>query len=297
MTLPLTRFHGTFPALVTPMRDGAVDVEALRALVERQIEGGVDGLVPCGTTGESVTLTTAEHALVVRTVVEQARGRVPVVAGAGTVSTAHTIELMRVAKEAGCDGVLLVCPYYNRPSQAGLVAHYRAVCRAVSIPAIVYNIPGRTGVDLGMDAMDELADVPEIVGVKEATGNVLRSQAIVARFGDRFDVLSGDDALTLPILAVGGRGVVSVTSNAFPRETSEVVRLWNRGDVAGARALHQRLLPVHEAMFFDSNPGPVKVVLAAAGHVAPEVRLPLVWPAASTAERVLAAVRAAGLSP
>jgi 4-hydroxy-tetrahydrodipicolinate synthase len=296
MSKSTTRFHGTLPALVTPMRGGAVDVEALRALVERQIEGGVDGLVPCGTTGESVTLTTAEHALVVRTVVEQAKGRVPVVAGAGTVSTAHTIELMRIAKEAGCEGVLLVCPYYNRPSQAGLVAHYRAVCAAVSMPAIVYNIPGRTGVDLGLDAMAELAGVAEIVGVKEATGNVLRSQALVARFGDRFDVLSGDDALTLPILAVGGRGVISVTCNAFPRETSEVVRLWARGDVAGARALHQRLLPVHEAMFFDSNPGPIKALLASAGRIAPEVRLPLAWPADATVERVRAAVDAAGLS-
>lgn len=288
-------FTGTLPALITPFRDGGVDVAALRELVERCIEGGVDGLVPCGTTGESVTLSEAEHTLVVRTVVEQARGRVPVVAGAGTVSTSHTIHLAEIAREAGADGLLLVCPYYNRPTQAGLEAHFRAVAAAVPMPSLLYNIPGRTGVDLALETLERLADVPAIVGIKEATGNVLRSQQIIARMGDRFDVLSGDDALTLPVLSVGGCGVISVTANLLPSETSEVVRRWKAGDVAGARALHLRLAPVHESMFVEANPGPVKAALADAGRIAKEIRLPLVWPSEASVEKVRAALRASGV--
>jgi len=294
MTMPT--FAGALTALVTPFRDGQVDVEALRALVEAQIAGGIDGLVPCGTTGESVTLSTAEHTLVVRTVVAQTKRRVPVVAGAGSVSTAHAIELTRIARDAKADGVLIVVPYYNKPTQAGLVAHYRAVLREVPMPTILYNIPGRSGVDLGLDAMAQLAEVPEIVAVKEATGNVLRSQSLIARFGDRFAVLSGDDALTLPILAVGGKGVISVTSNVLPREVGEVVRLWNAGDVVAARQLHLRLVPVHESMFVESNPGPAKAVLARAGRIAPEVRLPLVWPAESSQKLVAEALASAGFA-
>ena len=294
MTTPT--FAGALTALVTPFRDGQVDVEALRALVEAQIAGGIDGLVPCGTTGESVTLSTAEHTLVVRTVVAQTKRRVPVVAGAGSVSTAHAIELTRIARDAKADGVLIVVPYYNKPTQAGLVAHYRAVLREVPMPTILYNIPGRSGVDLGLDAMAQLAEVPEIVAVKEATGNVLRSQSLIARFGDRFAVLSGDDALTLPILAVGGKGVISVTSNVLPREVGDVVRLWNAGDVVGARKLHLRLLPVHESMFVESNPGPAKAALARAGRIAPEVRLPLVWPAESSQKLVAEALASAGFA-
>lgn len=290
-------FTGTLPALITPFRDGRVDVDALRELVERCIAGGVNGLVPCGTTGESVTLSEAEHTLVVRTVVEQARKRVPVVAGAGTVSTAHTIRLAEIARDAGADGLLLVCPYYNRPTQAGLEAHFRAVAAAVPMPTLLYNIPGRTGVDLALETLERLADVPAIVGVKEATGNVLRSQQIIARLGDRFDVLSGDDALTLPVLSVGGCGVISVSANLLPSETSEVVRRWNAGDVAGARALHLRLAPVHESMFVEANPGPVKAALADAGKIAKEIRLPLVWPSEASIEKVRAALRAAGVSP
>lgn len=288
-------FTGTLPALITPFRDGRVDEPALRDLVERCIAGGVDGLVPCGTTGESVALSEHEHALVVRTVVEQARGRVPVVAGAGTASTAHTIHLAEQARAAGADGLLLVCPYYNRPTQAGLEAHFRAVAEAVPLPALLYNIPARTGVDLAIDTLERLADVRAIVGIKEATGGVLRSQQIIARLGDRFDVLSGDDTLTLPVLAVGGRGVVSVTANLLPAETSEVVRRWDAGDVAGARALHLRLAPVHEAMFVESNPGPVKAALADAGRIAPEIRLPLVWPGEPSLERMRGALRASGV--
>ncbi|MBZ0117710.1 MAG: 4-hydroxy-tetrahydrodipicolinate synthase, partial [Sandaracinaceae bacterium] len=261
----MLELKGTLPALVTPFRHGAVDEEALRALVDRVIEGGVDGVVPCGTTGESVTLSDDEHRKVVRVVVEQAKRRVPVIAGAGTVSTAHTIHLAKGAREAGADGLLLVCPYYNRPTQAGLEAHFREVLRQVPLPTVLYNIPGRTGVDLGVETLAKLADVREIVAIKEATGNVLRSGQILARLGGRFTVLSGDDALTLPILALGGEGVISVTANALPRETSAVTRLWREGKHEEARALHLRLMPVHEAMFVESNPTPIKAVLAAAG--------------------------------
>jgi 4-hydroxy-tetrahydrodipicolinate synthase len=292
----MMRFEGTLPALVTPFRGGAVDETALRELVERQIAGGVTGLVPCGTTGESVTLSEREHARVVRVVVEQTKGRVPVVAGAGTVSTAHTIHLAELCREAGADGLLLVCPYYNRPTQAGLEAHFRAVLKAVPLPSVLYNIPGRTGVDLAVETLERLSDVPEIVGVKEATGNVLRSAQILARCGERFTVLSGDDALTLPVLAVGGRGVISVTSNLLPKETSEVVRRWDAGKLAEARALHLRLMPVHESMFVEANPGPIKAAMAARGQLAPEIRLPLVWPAAESLAKVTKALAAAGLA-
>ena len=288
-------FTGTLPALVTPFRDGQVDEDALRALVERCIEGGVEGLVPCGTTGESVTLSTAEHTRVVRIVVEQANKRVPVVAGAGTVSTAHTIELSEIAKHAGADGLLLVCPYYNRPTQEGLEAHFRAVLRAVPMPTILYNIPGRTGVDLSVETLSRLSDVREIVGMKEATGNVLRSQQILTACGDRFTVLSGDDTLTLPILSIGGKGVISVVANLFPRETSEVVRLFNAGKHEAARALHLRLAPVHESMFIEANPGPIKAAMAKREWLRPEIRLPLVWPKAATMEKVESAITKAGL--
>jgi 4-hydroxy-tetrahydrodipicolinate synthase len=280
---------------VTPFRGGAVDENALRELVERQIAGGVTGLVPCGTTGESVTLTEEEHQRVVRVVVEQTKKRVPVVAGAGTVSTAHTIHLAKLCQEAGADGLLLVCPYYNRPTQAGLEAHFRAVLAAVPLPSILYNIPGRTGVDMSVETLERLADVKAIVGVKEATGNVLRSEQILARCGDRFTVLSGDDSLTLPVLSVGGRGVISVSANLLPKETSEVVKRWDAGEIAEARALHLRLLPVHESMFVEANPGPIKAAMAARGQLAPEIRLPLVWPADESIKKVSQALTRAGL--
>lgn len=290
------RFEGVYTALVTPFRDDRVDEDALRALVEAQISGGVHGLVPLGTTGESVTMTREELSLVLRTVVAAARGRVPVVAGAGTNATRTTIELCALAKEHKADGVLLVTPYYNKPTTAGLVAHYRAVLGAVSIPAMLYNVPGRTAVDMGIEVLDELQGISDIVAIKEATGNVIRTQTILSRFGDRFAVLAGDDALTLPVLAVGGHGVVSVTSNRYPRAVSTVVDRFRAGDLAGARAAHLALVPVHDAMFVETNPGPVKFSLADAGRIAPEVRLPLAWPTASSQEKIRGALKAAGIA-
>lgn len=290
------RISGTMPALITPFRNGAIDEEALRALVERVIAGGCEGVVPCGTTGESVTLDEHEHERVVRIVVEETKKRVPVYAGAGTVSTKHTITLAQLCKKAGADGLLLVCPYYNRPTQAGLEAHFREVLRQVPMPSILYNIPGRTGVDMAVETFERLSDVREIVAIKEATGNVLRSAQLISKLGDRYAVMSGDDALTLPVLSVGGTGVISVTANLLPKETSDVVRLWNAGSILEAQKLHLRLLPVHESMFVEANPGPVKAAIAARGYIAKEIRLPLVWPSEASVQKVEAALRAAGLS-
>lgn len=289
-------FAGAWTALVTPFRDGELDERALRDLVERQIAGGIDGLVPCGTTGENVTLSHAEYVRVVRVVVAQANRRVPVVAGSGTNSTRHTIELSHAACEAGASGLLLVVPYYNKPTQEGLVRHYRAVAEAVPLPSLVYNIPGRTGIDLSLATLGRLVDVPSIVGVKEATGNVLRSAEIAAEFGDRFTILAGDDALTLPVLAVGGHGVISVVSNVSPGDVARVVRLFREGDVAGARALVQRLRPLVDAMFVESNPGPVKAALAMLGVIAPELRLPMVMPSEASQQVIRAALDRVGLS-
>ena len=279
-------FTGALTALITPFRNDAVDEAALRELVETQVAQGIDGLVPCGTTGESVTLSHAEYAQVIRIVVEQTRGRVPVLAGSGTASTRHTIELSSAAKNAGVDGLLVVTPYYNRPTQDGLYAHFSAVANAVDLPIMLYNIPGRTAVDIAMPTLQRLAGLPSIVAIKEATGNAVRSADIAAQFGDRFTILSGDDGLTLPILAIGGQGVVSVASNICPGEVARVVRLWREGDAVGARLLAQRLRPLYDAIFVESSPGPIKAALAMCGRIAPEIRLPMVWPSEAAQAQV-----------
>jgi 4-hydroxy-tetrahydrodipicolinate synthase len=258
--------------------------------------GGCEGVVPCGTTGESVTLDEKEHERVVRIVVEQTNKRVPVFAGAGTLSTKHTIHLAELCKKAGADGLLLVCPYYNRPTQAWLEAHFREIAKRVPMPSILYNIPIRTGVDMAVETFERLSDVKEFVGIKEATGNVLRSEQLLSKLGDRYAVMSGDDALTLPVLAVGGTGVISVTANLLPTETSDVVRLWNAGKIAEARALHLRLLPVHESMFIEANPAPVKAAIAAQGYIAKEIRLPLVWPSEASVAKIQATLTASGFA-
>lgn len=291
----MTMFAGALTALVTPFREGRPDRKSLQQLVEMQIQEGINGLVPCGTTGESVTLTEHEYRDVVKAVVEQARGRVPVVAGAGTNSTRHTIELGRAAREAGADGLLLVAPYYNKPTQQGLYEHFKAVMVEVPMPSILYNIPGRTCVDISPETLKRLAEVKQIVGVKEATGNVLRSQEMAQAFGDRFTILSGDDSLTLAIMAVGGHGVISVTANLLPRYVADVVRRFREGDLSGARAAHQRLLPVHAAMFVETNPGPIKAALAMRGLIAPEIRLPMVMPSEQSQARIREALGQAGL--
>lgn len=289
-------FAGVLTALVTPFHDDRIDEKALRALVSDQIEKGVDGLVPAGTTGEAASLSAEEYGQLLKIVVDEARGRVPVIAGAGTASTAHTIELCKIAQAHKVDGLLVVVPYYYKPTQEGLYAHYAAVAKATSRPIVLYNIPGRCGVDLSVATLTRIAEIPSVVAVKEATNNVLRSSEIAARFGDRFAILSGDDTLTLPIMSVGGKGVVSVAANVAPAEVSKQVKLFRDGDLAGARAQHQRLQPLYQAMFVETNPGPVKAALAFLGRIKPEIRLPFVLPTEASQQSIRSALAATGVS-
>jgi 4-hydroxy-tetrahydrodipicolinate synthase len=289
-------FEGALTALVTPFRDDRVDEAALRAVVSDQIAGGIDGIVPCGTTGESVNLSDAEYRRVLEIVVSETRGRVPVIAGAGSASTKHAIELAEIGRQVKVDGLLVVVPYYNRPTQEGMFAHFSAIARSVPLPTVLYNIPGRSGVDMQLSTLLRLAENPAVVAVKEATGNVLRSSEIASALGDRLTILSGDDALTLPIMAVGGKGVISVASNVAPAEVKKLVELWNAGNVAGARAQHHRLRELFEAMFLETSPGPVKAAMAMRGLMTDEIRLPLVLPSEATLARVRKAVAGLGLS-
>ncbi len=296
MTTPSSPFEGAYTALITPFRDGEVDHAALGQLVEAQIAGGIHGLCPCGTTGESATLSVDEHQAVFRTVVEAAAGRVPVVAGVGTNDTRKSIALAQIAKEMGADGLLIVVPYYSKPSQAGVEAHFRAILDAAPMPTILYDIPGRSGISLHLDTLARLCDRPEVVAIKDASGNVTRAQDQRVLLGDRVTILSGDDGLTVPMMSIGAKGVISVTSNAFPAAVAGVVNSARAGDWAAASAAHLHLLPTHQAMFVEPNPGPVKGLLAAAGRIAPEVRLPLSWPSEETLAQVQTVVDAAGLS-
>jgi len=294
-------FAGALTALVTPFRDGQLDEKALRAIVAEQIDQGIDGLVPSGTTGESASLSHAEYAQLLSIVLDEARGRVPVIAGAGSASTHHAIELAKIAQGLEVqghkvDGLLIVVPYYYKPSQEGLFAHYAAISKASPLPLVLYNIPGRCGVDLSLATLGRIAaEIPSVVAVKEATGNVVRSYEILSRFGDRFSVLSGDDALTLPILSVGGSGVVSVASNVAPREVSRLYDLFRAGDLAGARQQHQVLAPLYEALFIESNPGPVKYAMGVRGLMSPELRLPFVQPTEASAQRIRKALAELGI--
>lgn len=272
-------FTGSIVALVTPFRDGQIDEAGLRRLLRMHLDNETDGIVPCGTTGEAVTLSREEHEQVIALTVEEVGGRIPVIAGVGTNDTAKTIAMAQSAQAAGVDGLLVVTPYYNRPTQRGLVAHYRALAASTDLPIIVYNVPSRTGTNLLPETVAELAQIDHIVGIKEASGNLDQVSAIVTRCGDPFTVLSGDDSLTLPILSVGGQGVISVTANILPREVARMVKAFRGGDLAEARRLHSRLFPVSRAMFIETNPGPVKAALALMGLISGELRLPLVPPA------------------
>jgi 4-hydroxy-tetrahydrodipicolinate synthase len=286
--------RGTYTALVTPFADDplkSVDFAAFDRLVEAQIAAGITGLVPCGTTGESPTLTHEEHSEVVRRTVKLAKGRVQVVAGAGSNSTREAIALAQEAERAGVDAVMIVVPYYNKPTQDGLHRHFVAVATSVRCPVVVYNIPGRTGSDLATETLARIRkEAPNVVGVKEATGNVLRAQELVRTFGDELSVLSGDDALTLPMVACGARGVISVTSNVLPAQVARATRLALEGKVDEARKAHLSLLPVHEAMFLEANPGPVKAALAMRGVMKDVVRGPLVSAGEATRKRIALAL-------
>jgi 4-hydroxy-tetrahydrodipicolinate synthase len=291
------RIEGTYTALVTPFRDAPnqpVDWEALDALVDTQVAAGISGLVPCGTTGESPTLSHEEHAQVVERTVQRADKRTQVIAGAGSNSTREAIGLAQHAERAGADAIMVVVPYYNKPTAAGLFRHFVEVAACVRLPVILYNIPARTGIDLLPDTLERIcAEAPNVVGVKEATGNVLRAQKLAQTLGDRIAILSGDDALTLPMIAVGARGVISVTSNVLPAQVTRATRLALDGKLEEARRAHLALMPVHEAMFIEANPGPVKAALAARGAMRATVRLPLVAVEESTRAAVVAAVTAA----
>jgi 4-hydroxy-tetrahydrodipicolinate synthase len=269
-------FTGAMTALVTPMRDGQVDDAALRALVDWQIAEGIDALVPCGTTGESATLSFEEHVHAIRVVVEQTRRRVPVIAGAGANATHEAIALSTAAREAGADALLSVTPYYNRPTQEGLYLHFRAIAEAVPLPIVLYNVPGRTGCDLLPDTIERLAkELSTIVAVKEASGTVQRTQQIIARLGTRVVVLSGEDAINHPLYAVGARGCISVVGNVAPSLLARAWDAWSAGDGARALALHYESLPLAEALFSEASPIPAKTALALMGKIGPELRLPL----------------------
>lgn len=268
-------FPGCLTALVTPFRDGAVDLKALADLVEAQIAGGVQGLVPCGSTGESATMTHDEHLAVVREVIRVARKRVPVLAGTGSNSTAEAIRLTRGAQELGADGALLISPYYNRPTQDGIVQHYAAVAEATRLPLIAYNIQARTASNITPETMARLARIPRLVGVKEASGSMAQVLEILDVCGPDFAVWSGDDVVTLPIMAAGGVGVISVTSNVEPAGMVALADALRAGDLATARRAHARLMPLFRMLFLEVNPIGVKTALALMGRCADELRLPL----------------------
>ncbi len=269
-------FSGAFTALVTPFRNGEVDEEALEALVEFQIQQGINGLVPCGTTGESPTLSEEEDRLVIETVVRVAAGRLPVVAGTGSNSTDMAIKYTKMAEEAGADGSLQVSPYYNKPTQEGLYRHFTTIAESTSLPLILYNIPGRTSVEISAVTLARLAEVPNIVGVKESTLSMNMTSDIRHLAGEEFVILSGDDPMTLPVMALGGSGVISVASNVAPAAVSEMVAALNAGDLSRGRELHYRLLPLYRALFLETNPIPVKAAASLLGLCSDEVRLPLV---------------------
>ncbi len=288
--------QGTYTALVTPFADDeSVDWAAVDRLLDAQLQGGVQGLVPCGTTGECPTLSDEEQIELVKRSIKAARGKAQVIAGTGSSSTKHAIRLSQAAEKAGADAVMVVVPYYNRPTQEGLFQHFVAVAKSVACPVVAYNVPVRTGSDLTCDTLLRIAEAaPNVVAIKEATGNVLRAQEIVRRAGARITVLSGDDALTLPMIAVGARGVISVTSNVLPGEVTRATALALEGKPDEARRAHLRLMPVHEAMFIEANPGPAKAILAHRGMIKNVVRGPLAPSGAAVRDRVAAVLAELG---
>ncbi len=294
-------FTGCGTALVTPFRtdrslnEPALDEPALRRLVRRQIDGGINFLVPCGTTGESPTLTRAEHLRVVEITLEEAKGKVPVVGGAGGYNTAEVIELSKELRHLGVDGLLSVTPYYNKPTQEGLYQHYKAIASAVPLPIIVYSIQGRTGINVEPATLKRLSGIDNIVAVKEASGNIGQMAQIIHQLPEGFDVLSGDDAITIPLIALGGRGVISVASNEIPAEMTKLAQLALAGDFAGARELQRRWFPLMEVNFIEANPQPVKAAMAMMGLLEPVWRLPMTPPSEASRGRIEAVLKSCGL--
>lgn len=288
-------YKGSFVALITPFQDGTVDEKAFQSFVDWQVKQGTHGLIPCGTTGESPTLTHGEHMRVTELCIEVADGRVPVMAGAGSNSTAEAIELAKHAERAGAGSVLVVTPYYNKPTQEGLFQHFKAINDAIGIPIFIYNIPGRSVVDMSLDTFKRLYELPNIVGVKDATGDVARPVVYTHELGPDFCQMSGEDATAIPYLAAGGHGCISVTANIAPALCAEQHLAWQNGDVARAMEIQQMLIPVHQAMFCESSPGPVKYAASLMGLSSSEMRLPACEIADSSKIAVESAIRGLGL--
>ncbi len=287
--------RGSLVALITPFRNGELDGKAFQSFVDWQIGQGTHGVVPCGTTGESPTLSHAEHKRVVELCVEVAKGRVPVVAGAGSNSTEEAIDLTRHAKKAGADAALIVTPYYNKPTQEGLYQHYKAINDAVDLPIIIYNIPARCVVDMSVATMARLAKLPNVVGVKDATNDLARPLRTRAAMGAEFAMLSGEDATAIAFMAQGGDGCISVTANVAPRACADMHEAWQKGDSAAAMKINARLAPLHDALFVETSPAPIKYACSLVGKCLPDVRLPLVAASPQAQETVRTAMRSAGV--
>jgi len=289
-------FTGCGTALVTPFRrDLSLDEATLRKLVRRQIQAGINFLVPCGTTGENPTLNRAEHLRVVEITLEEAKGKVPVLAGAGGYNTQEVVELAREVERLGADGILSVTPYYNKPTQEGLYQHFKAIADAIHIPIVIYSVQGRTGVNVEPATLARLAQIGNIVGVKEASGNIMQMANVIQQVPETFHVLSGDDAITLPLMALGGRGIISVVSNEIPGEMTELARLCLAGDFAGARKVQRKYLPLMQSLFIESNPMPVKCLLSIIGRIEESYRLPMVKVKPETRARLERAAADVGL--
>jgi len=288
-------FHGSLVAIVTPFKKGKVDEKALGDLIDWQIAQGTHGIVPCGTTGESATLTHEEHERVVAFTIEASKGRVPVIAGTGSNSTDEAITLTKHAKKAGADGALLITPYYNKPTQEGLYRHYKAVAEAVDLPIVLYNIPGRTSVNMLPPTVARLSSFKNIVAIKEGSGSLQQVSDIIQTCGERMTVLSGDDALTLPMMALGARGVITVTANIVPKDMANMTDAFAAGKLAEARKLHYKMSPLFAALFYETNPIPVKEALGMMGRCTAELRLPLCPMASDTREKLSRALKDYGL--
>jgi 4-hydroxy-tetrahydrodipicolinate synthase len=289
-------FKGTYTAIVTPFKRGAIDEAALERLIRNQIRGGVDGIVPVGTTGESPTVDYEEHVRIIELSVKFARRKIKVLAGTGGNSTSEAVYLTQHAEKVGADGSLQVAPYYNKPTQEGLFQHFREVARSTKLPIVLYSIPGRCGIEIGIETIKRLVrETPNVVGIKEAGGNPDRVTQLRLALGRRFEILSGDDALTLPFMALGAHGVISVASNVFPREVAQMVKAFAKADVAAALRLHDKWHPMFKDLFIESNPGPVKAALAMMGHIEEDLRLPLAPISAKSREQLRDTMKRCGL--
>jgi len=288
-------FHGSIVALVTPFKNGRVNEESFRELIEWQIENGTNAIVPCGTTGESATLDPQEHIRVIEIAVNAVNKRVPVIAGSGGNSTREAIHLTRHAKEAGADATLQVTPYYNKPTQEGLYRHFKTIAGEAPLPQVLYNVPGRTGVNMLPETVARLAELSDIVAIKEASGNLAQMADVMRLAGDKLVLLSGDDNLTLPVLSIGGKGVISVVANLVPRENADLIRLWEKGDIRNTRDLFYKIYPLCQAIFYETNPIPVKTALALMGKIGDEMRLPLAPMGAANLEKLKKALSDYGL--